>query len=244
MKKIILAFGLLLFTSCAELQHVINNLPEGTLGGQTSQGLSNEYIASGLKQALNKGIDLQVSKLTAKNGFLSNELVKIVLPSELQKVDSSLRKIGLSKLADEGLKVLNRAAEDAVGTATPIFVNAIKEMTFEDAKNILVGENNAATNYLNKKTDIVLYKQFSPVIQNSLNKVGATKVWSNIISKYNNIPFTTSVNPDLTDYVTNQALTGVFRMIGVEEKKIRTQLNSRTTDVLKKVFSLQDQLKR
>lgn len=242
MKKIILSLSLVLLTSCDVLHQVAQNLPETI--GTPSTGLSNEYIATGLKQALNKGIDLQVSKLTAKDGFFGNELVKIVLPSELQKVDNSLRKIGLGKLADEGLKVLNRAAEDAVSTATPIFVDAVKEMTFADAKNILAGGNNAATNYLNQKTDVALYKKFSPVIQNSLNKVGATKVWSDIISKYNNIPFTSAVNPDLTDYVTNQALTGVFKMIGVEEEKIRTNLNSRTTDVLKKVFALQDQLKR
>ena len=243
MKKIILAVSLLLFTSCDVLQHVVENLPEGT-GTGVSQGLSNEYIANGLRQALDKGIDLQVSKLTAKDGFFKNNLVKILLPAELQKVDSSLRKIGLSKLADEGLKVLNRAAEDAVGTATPIFVNAVKQITFADAKNILVGNNNAATQYLNGKTNDVLYQKFTPVIQNSLGKVGATKVWSNIISKYNTIPFTQKVNPNLTDYVTNQALTGVFKMIGIEEEKIRTQLNSRTTDVLRKVFALQDQLKK
>lgn len=242
MKKIILAFSILALTSCDVLQHVAENLPEGL--GTSQQGLSNDYIANGLRQALDKGIDLQVSKLTAKDGFFKNELVKIVLPSELQKVDSSLRKIGLSKLADEGLKVLNRAAEDAVGTATPIFINAVKQISFADAKNILVGNNNAATEYLNGKTNTELYQKFNPVIQNSLGKVGATKVWANIISKYNTIPFTQKVNPDLTDYVTNQALTGVFKMIGVEEEKIRTQLNSRTTDVLRKVFALQDQLKK
>jgi len=241
MKKIILAISVLLFTSCDVLQHVAENLPQGV---GAPQGLSNEYIASGLRQALDKGVDLQVSKLTSKDGFFKNNLVKILLPAELQKVDSSLRKIGLSKLADEGLKVLNRAAEDAVGTATPIFVNAVKQITFADAKDILVGGNNSATQYLNGKTNTVLYQKFTPVIQNSLGKVGATKVWSNIISKYNNIPFTQKVNPDLTDYVTKQALSGVYKMIGVEETKIRTQLNSRTTDVLRKVFALQDQLKR
>jgi len=241
MKKIVAFIGIILLSSCAELQHVINNLPTGT---GTSTGLSNEYIASGLRQALDKGINLQVSKLTAKDGFFRNQLVKILLPTELQKVDNSLRKIGLSKLADEGLKVLNRAAEDAVGTATPIFVNAVKGITFADAKSILVGSNNAATQYLNGKTNTALYQQFSPVIQNSLGKVGATKVWSKIISKYNSIPFTQKVNPNLTDYVTKQALSGVYKMIGIEEQKIRTQLNSRTTDVLRKVFALQDQLRR
>jgi len=233
----------MLLSSCAELQHVVNNLPAGTLGG-TSQGISNDYIAGGLRQALNKGIDLQVSKLTSKDGFFGNQLVKILLPAELQKVDNSLRKIGLGKLADEGLKVLNRAAEDAVGTATPIFVTAVKQITFADAKNILVGNNNAATQYLNGKTNAALYQKFNPVIQNSLGKVGATNVWTKIISRYNKIPFTQKVNPNLTDYVTKQALTGVYKMIGIEEKKIRTQLNSRTTDVLRKVFALQDKLRK
>ncbi len=238
MKKIILIITLLSLASCAELQHVVNNLPQGTIG--QGQGLSNEYIASGLREALDKGIDLQVSKLTAKDGFFRNELVKVLLPEELQKVDKTLRKIGLSKMADEGLKVLNRAAEDAVGTATPIFVNAVKQITFADAKNILLGSDNSATSYLNTKTNQALYAKFNPVIKNSLGKVGATDIWANIINKYNNVPFTDKVNPDLTDYVTQQALKGVYKMIGVEEKKIRNNFSSRTSDVLRKVFALQD----
>lgn len=240
MKKIILTVLVLALTSCAELQQIVNNLPQGTIG--QGQGLSNEYIASGLREALDKGIDVQVSKLTAKDGFFRNELVKVLLPEELQKVDKTLRKIGLSKLADEGLKVLNRAAEDAVGTATPIFVNAVKQITFADAKNILLGSNNSATNYLNSKTNEALYSKFNPVIQNSLGKVGATDIWANIIGKYNNVPFTNKVNPNLTDYVTQQALKGVYTMIAVEEKKIRTNFSARTSDVLRKVFALQDNL--
>lgn len=241
MKKLFILTAIFSLFSCAELQHVVNNFPTG---GGSPQGLSNDYIAGGLRQALDKGIDLQVSKLTAKDGFFRNSLVKILLPAELQKVDSSLRKIGLGNLADEGLRLLNRAAEDAVGTATPIFVNAVKGITFNDAKNILIGNNNAATSYLKGKTNTALYQKFNPVIQSSLGKVGATKIWSNIMSKYNAIPFTQKVNPNLTDYVTNQALVGVYKMIGIEEQKIRTQLNSRTTDVLRKVFALQDQLRR
>ncbi len=240
MKKLIYLSIVLLFCNCHELQQVINSLPEGTTG---STGLSNDYIASGLREALDKGISTQVSKLTQKDGFFRNELVKIILPEELQKVDNTLRKIGLSKMADEGLKVLNRAAEDAVGQATPIFVNAVKGITFADAKNILLGDNNAATQYLNGKTNTALYQKFSPVITKSLGKVGATEIWSNIIKRYNAVPLTNKVNPDLTDYVTKQALTGVYTMIGVEEKKIRTQLSSRTSDVLRKVFALQDKLK-
>ena len=229
-----LAFVLIFnLTACAELQQVVNQLPQGG-------GIGNTEIASGLRQALDFGIDKQVTKLTQTDGFFKNELVKILLPQELHKVDKTLRDIGLSKLADEGLKVLNRAAEDAVKEATPIFIDAVKGITFADAKNILLGNNDAATQYLNSKTQTALYNKFSPVIENSFSKVGADKIWNNLINKYNNIPFTNNVNPDLTDYVTGEALKGVFTMIAIEETEIRTKLSSRTTDLLKKVFALQD----
>lgn len=233
-KKITIVLTLFFtFNSCAELQGVIDQLPqEGPIG--------NAEIAQGLREALEFGIDKQVSKLTQVDGFYKNELVKILLPDELQKVDKALRDIGLGNLADEGLKVINRAAEDAVKEATPIFINAVKEITFEDAKNILLGPDDSATNYLVGKTQLALYDKFHPVIQNSFSKVGADQIWENLIQKYNNIPFTNNVNPDLTDYVTNEALKGVFTMIAVEEKEIRTNISSRTTDLLKRVFSLQD----
>lgn len=234
MLRNLLALILILnLTACAELQQVVNQLPQGG-------GLSNADIASGLRQALDFGIDKQVRKLTAKDGFFKNELVKILLPDELKKVDKTLRDIGLSKLADEGLKILNRAAEDAVKEATPIFINAVKDITFTDAKTILLGNDDAATQYLTKKTQTALYSKFHPVIKNSFAKVGAEQIWENLIKRYNNIPFTKDVNPDLTDYVTGEALKGVYTMIAVEEKEIRTKLSSRTTDLLKKVFALQD----
>lgn len=234
MLRKILTFVLILnLTSCAELQEVVNQLPQGG-------GLSNADIASGLRQALNLGIDKQVSKLTQTDGFFKNELVKILLPDELKKVDKTLRNVGLGQLADEGLKILNRAAEDAVKEATPIFVNAVKGITFTNAKNILLGNNDAATQYLTNKTQNSLYEKFHPVINNSFRKVGADKIWENLINKYNALPLTNNVNPDLTDYVTGEALKGVYTMIAVEEKEIRTKLSSRTTDLLKKVFALQD----
>ena len=227
---ILIVFNL---TACAELQNVINELPQG-------RGLSNADMAAGLRQALDFGIDKQVTKLTQKDGFYKNELVKILLPEELRKVDNALRKIGLSSLADEGIKALNRAAEDAVKEATPIFVNAVKDITFNDAKTILLGEDNAATTYLTSKTQTALYDKFKPVISNSFSKVGADQIWTNLITKYNNLPLTNDVNPDLTDYVTTEALEGVYTMIAVEEKEIRNKVSSRTTDLLKKVFALQD----
>lgn len=234
MKKIIL-ITLTVFTlsSCAEMQQIANQLP-----GVLEQG--NIDIAGGLKEALNNGITKQVTKLTAVDGFYKNEMVKILLPEELKKVDSGLRKIGLGSLADEGLKAINRTAEDAVKTATPIFVDAIKGMTFTDAKNILMGNESSATTYLQSSTSTALYAKFNPVIKNSFAKVGADKVWTNIINKYNAIPLVKKVNPDLTDYTTNKAMEGVFKMVAVEEKNIRTDLNSRSSDLLKKVFALQD----
>ncbi len=234
MKKYLLVFIVPLFLGCAELQQIADNLPAE--GGY----VSNAEVAAGLRQALNFGIDKQVSKLTEEDGFFKNELVRITLPPELQKVDRTLRDVGLDALADEGLKVLNRAAEDAVKEATPIFVNAVKEITFTDARNILTGGDKAATTYLENKTTAELYSKFNPVISNSLDEVGATQVWANIINRYNALPLTTSVNPDLPDYVTNEALEGVFTMIAVEEKEIRNNFSARTTDLLKRVFALQD----
>lgn len=234
MKKIILiAFAAFTFSSCAEMQQIANQLP-----GVLDQG--NVDIAGGLREALNNGISKQVSKLTATDGFYKNQMVKILLPEELQKVDSGLRKIGLGKLADDGLRAINRTAEDAVKEATPIFVDAVKGITFNDAKNILMGNESAATTYLQNSTSSALYSKFSPVIKNSFAKVGADKIWANIITKYNTIPLVKKVNPDLTDYTTNKAMEGVFKMIAVEEKSIRTDLSSRTSDLLKKVFAMQD----
>ncbi|AEH00131.1 DUF4197 domain-containing protein [Lacinutrix sp. 5H-3-7-4] len=234
MKKLLTFIIILNFTACAELQDVVNQLPQG------NGSLSQVDIGNGLRQALDLGIDKQVTKLTQQDGFFKNELVKILLPEELQKVDKALRDIGLSNLADEGLKVLNRAAEDAVGEATPIFIDAVKGITFNDAKNILLGDNDAATQYLSNRTESALYAKFNPVIKNSFAKVGADQIWANLINKYNAIPFTNNVNPDLTDYVTGEALKGVYKMIAVEELEIREKASSRTTDLLRKVFALQD----
>jgi hypothetical protein len=234
MKKLLLSIIVLQLVSCAELQQVVDQFPQGTYG------IGNEEIAMGLREALDKGIDKQVTKLTKEDGFYKNELVKILLPEELQKVDRTLRDVGLGNLADEGIKVLNRAAEDAVSEATPIFINAVKEITFADAKNILLGSNDAATLYLKGTTQTALYDKFNPIIKNSFQRVGADQIWNNLITRYNNLPLTNNVNPDLTDYVTQEALSGVYTMIALEEKEIRTNVTSRTTAILRKVFALQD----
>ncbi len=229
----VIAFILFGMGSCTELQQVVNQLPQGGTVG-------NQEIAQGLREALNMGIEQQVSKLAQENGFFNDERVKILLPEELRKVDKTLRDVGLSSLADEGLRILNRAAEDAVSTATPIFVDAVKNITFQDARNILVGADDAATSYLKASTQESLYAAFNPVIKESFTKVGADRIWNSLISEYNNLPFTRKVNPNLTDYVTQEALDGVFTMIQIEENNIRNKVSSRTTTLLKRVFALQD----
>lgn len=197
-------------------------------------------ISAGLKEALNNGIAKQVSKLTAEDGFYKNDLVKILLPAELQKVDKALRNFGMASLADEGLKVLNRAAEDAVKQSTPIFIDAVKNMNITDAKTILMGNENAATTYLQTATSTALYDKFSPVIATSLSKVNADKVWEQIITKYNSIPLVKKVTPDLKDYVTKETMKGVFSMVAIEEKEIRVNLKARTSPLLQSIFAMQD----
>ena len=234
MKKVLLVLCIFILSACVELQGIADSVYE------ESQGISEFQIGSALKEALQNGIDHQVTKLTSEDGFYSNELVKILLPEELQKVDNTLRKIGLGSLADEGLKLMNRAAEDAVKQATPIFVNAVKDMTINDAKNILMGSNNAATQYLEQKTQTELYQKFYPVVEKSFGDVGADQIWTTVITKYNTLPLTEDVEPNLTEYVTQQALEGVYTMISLEEVKIRSDIAARTSDLLKRVFALQD----
>ncbi len=236
MKKIFLTSLLVCFMlSCDSVQNFVTQLPSGD-----PAALSQADIGNGLKAALEQGVDKQVAKLASKDGFFKNEAARILLPKELQKVEKGLRSIGLGSLADEGIRALNDVASDAVGRATPIFINAIKGMTFTDAKSILLGGNGAATDYLKGKTSSELYQEFEPVIGQSFHRVGADQIWGDLITRYNAIPMMESVNPDLTDYVTHEALKGVFAMIGTEEENIRNNLSARSTRLLQRVFALQD----
>ena len=218
MKKIVLLVSsFFCLSSCADLQSIMNST-------QQSGALSSVDISNGLKQALELGIAQGVDLLSQKDGYYGNSLAKI---------------IGLGSLADEGVKLLNRAAEDAVTEAKPIFINAVKNLSFSDATAILTGGKNAATDYLKKTTTQSLIQAFSPKIQASLGKVGADQVWSSIIDKYNAVPLVTKVNPDLTSYVTEKAIDGLFLQIAQKEEDIRTNIGSRTTPLLQKVFAKQ-----
>ena len=238
MKKIIILLLFVPLIASAQLGP-LKNLSNIKIPKITKLGTLPD-ISAGLKEALNNGITKQVTKLTAEDGFYKNDLVKIQLPSELQKVDKTLRSLGMSNLADQGLKVLNRAAEDAVKEATPIFVDAVKNMTFTDAKTILMGNENAATIYLQTATSTALYDKFSPVIATSLNKVNADKIWEQIITKYNSIPLVKKVTPNLKEYITKETMKGVFTMVAVEEKEIRVNLKARTSSLLQDIFAMQD----
>lgn len=198
-------------------------------------GLSNATVASGLKEALSLGLTDGIKSLGQKNGFYNNSVAKILMPEELQNVEKTLRSLGMGSLADKGIKLLNSAAEDAVSEAAPIFVNAVTSMTITDAKDILVGGNNSATNYLKLKTTSDLTKAFQPKVEASLGKVGADKVWNNLITKYNTLTGN-QIDPNLNAYVTQQTINGVFNMVAEKEEGIRGNKALRTTSLLQQVF--------
>jgi len=261
MKKILLTFSILA-AGCITAQSVsaqsLDNILGGLFGGSSGKkssgktntanqnsgntginlgGLSNSDITSGLKEALKIGAQNASNKLSVTDGFFRNAAIKILMPQEAKQVEQTLRSVGLGSVADKAILAMNRAAEDAAKQAAPIFINAITSMSIQDGVNILKGGNNAATNYLKGKTTSALTAAFRPVIQKSLAKVNATEIWNTVFSTYNRLPFTQDkVNPDLTGYVTERALSGIFTSIAGEELKIRTDPGAQVTNLLKKVF--------
>lgn len=234
MKKItsVLALSIIAFFSSCETLNQGAKVLSQTLGQPTAS-----EIALGLKQALEVGTTNSTQRLSSTDGFLGNLAIKILFPPEAQKVERTLRGLGLNKLCDNVILSINRAAEDAATEAKPIFISAIKQMTISDATNILMGnQNDAATQYFMRVTSSQLREKFNPVIQRSLSKVGATKYWGDLISRYNQIPLVAKINPDLNDYVTQKAIEGLFIEIAKEELKIRDNVSARSTLLLQKVF--------
>lgn len=212
-------------------------LNEQTGNGSGSTNLTNSEIIAGLKQALEIGSNNAGSQLSTLNGYFGNQLIKILMPPEVRQVEQTLRSIGMGGEVDKAILAMNRAAEDAAQKAAPIFVNAIRTITIQDGLSILRGGNGAATNYLKGRTTQQLTNAFRPVIENSLRKVDATKYWTQVFTIYNRLPTTrTKVNPDLTGYVTERALNGLFVTVEQEENKIRQNPSARVTDLLRKVF--------
>ncbi len=202
--------------------------------------LSQEDAGNGLKEALDNGIGEAVDFLSAEDGYIKSPY-KILLPEEAMTVTNKLKAVpGFSNVEADLVEKLNRAAEDAAEKAKPIFVEAIKQMTFEDALNLLMGEKDAATRYLERTTFQKLYDEFKPVIGASLDKVNAKEYWNKATTAYNKIPFSKKVNTELDDHVTNKALDGMFVLIAKKELDIRENPAARTSELLKKVFSKQD----
>lgn len=241
MKKLLpfLMVFALLTSGCDSASKLLQDASSVFLGSEDGTPSSLE-IGNGLKQALEVGITAGANRLSATDGYFGNALVKVLLPPEAQKVENTLRSLGLGTMVDKTIESLNRGAENAAKEAAPIFVSAIKSMTIQDATSILLGNQDAATNYLKSTTSSQLTSAFTPVIEKSLNEVNATKYWSEMITRYNKIPLVEKVNPDLTSYVTEKALDGLFLMVAKEELKIRENVGSRSTDLLQKVFGYAD----
>jgi hypothetical protein len=216
------------FAACDTLK-----LPTGTYGTPVTEG----EAAQGIKEALAQGVSSAVLNLNKTDGFFGNELYKLLMPPDAQKIVNTLNNLGMSQLVDKAVLAINRGAEDAVGYAKPVFVDAIKQMTIMEAINIVKGSKDAATQYFKDKTTQKLIAAFMPAIRSSLEKVNATKYYGDVVNTYNNFPTTLKkINPDLPSYVAGKAVDALFDKIAKEEENIRANPLARTTDILKRVF--------
>jgi len=209
----------------------------GILKKIPGSGLTEKDAALGIKEALTQGIGKAVLNLHKTDGFFGSDIYKLLLPPDSQKAEKALRKLGLGSQVDKAILAINRGAEDAVGSATPIFTNAIKEMTVTDALGIVRGNKDAATQYFRRKTSQELIAAFTPPVKTSLDKTNATRYYADIANTYNRLPTSfDKVNPDLTNYVVGKAVDALFDQIAKEEANIRANPVARTTEILKKVF--------
>jgi hypothetical protein len=228
-------FSLLwVISSCT--RHDINRTLGGIFNGEE---LSTQEIASGLREALIQGISKGTDVVSRVNGYYNNPQIRIPFPPDAARVETTLRDIGMGNEVDRFIQALNRGAENAAKDARPIFVNAIKQMSIDDARAILRGQNDAATQYLRRTTSDQLRNRFRPVIKEALTQVNATKYYGDLVNTYNRVPGVTRVSPDLEAYATEKALDGLFFMIAREEANIRENPKARTTDLLKRVFGQQ-----
>jgi hypothetical protein len=220
--------------SSAQFKDLLNKTKSAVLGNDDGE------VGMGLKEALKFGVNEAVDKLSADKGYLESPY-KILIPEEAQTIVSKVKMVpGFQNVEKDLIEKMNKAAELAAKKATPIFVDAITGLTIQDAMNILLGEKDAATRYLESSTRAKLYAEFLPVIQSALDEVNAREYWRSVVTAYNNIPLVKKANPELDNHVNNKALDGLFSLVQVKEEKIRTDQSQRTTDLLKKVFSKQD----
>lgn len=226
MKRLVfvLMFGSL-FYGC----DVIKQLPQAT-------GVTEAEAGEGIREALSQGLAGAVLQLNKEDGFFKDAFYKILIPEDARKVENTLRDIGLGNLVDKAILQINRGAEDAAGYAKPIFANAIKSMTIQDAIGLVRNGDTSATHFFREKTTADLIAAFTPVIKASLDKVNATRYYGDMVNKYNSIPLVKKINPDLTGYVTMKATNALFDLVAKEEQNIRHNFAARTTELLKKVF--------
>jgi Protein of unknown function (DUF4197) len=251
MKKcsfLILALGLTTFINAQGILGKLNKAVKGDSSGKVvaainkvsgnrgGGSLSNEDIINGLKQALTIGTDNSAKTLNKADGFFANAAIKILMPEEAKKAEKTLRQFGMGSLVDKAVLSMNRAAEDAAGGITNIFWDAIKGMTLTDGLSILRGGDFAATEYLKTNTTSQLTEKMRPVIEKSLAKTDATKYWKDVFTAYNKFS-KQAVNTDISAYVTEKSMAGIFYSIGQEEQKIRKDPAAQVTDLLKKVFA-------
>ncbi|NJB86927.1 hypothetical protein GGR26_002704 [Lewinella marina] len=236
MQRLLFLFLPLCFLGCTSQQ--INQTLATVLNG----GLTSTDIANGLKEALRIGAQEGAEELSRTGGYYDDLTYRILLPEEVRKVTDRLQNVpGFSNLEAVILKKINQGAEDAASKAAPIFVDAIRQMSIQDAVGILKGDDHAATEYLRRTTSQALTAEFAPVINASLDKYDANKVWLDAASAYNNFPLTREkVETDLGAYVTQRALDGLFLKVALKEEDIRKNVAARTTDLLRRVFAQQD----
>ncbi|MBB6611128.1 DUF4197 domain-containing protein [Pontibacter sp. Tf4] len=223
--------------TAAQVQQTV----DGVLAGTTGAPVTQSEVAAGLKQALEIGIKNGAGQASQTDGYYKNSLIRIPFPQDVQRVENTLRKIGLGSEVDKFVMTLNRGAEDAAKSAVPIFVSAIKQMTIQDAWGILKGDRDAATQYLKRTTTTQLTNAFKPVIRQSLEKTNATRYYADLVNKYNQIPLVQKVNPNLDEYATQKAIDGLFLLVAQEEEKIRENPIARTTELLRRVFTKENQ---
>ena len=234
----ILALGVILMNnvSAQSLKDLKKQAEQKLQQTGTKSGFTEEEAGKALKEALSKGASKGTELVSKTDGYFGNPKIKIPFPPDAKKVEDKLRSLGLNKECDEVILSLNRAAEDAGSAAKDIFIRAISDMTITDAINIVRGGENAGTEYLKSKTRMALVNAFKPIIKTSLDKVGATKNWEFVITRYNKIPLVEKVNPDLVQFATERAIDGLFVKVAEEELIIRKDPIARTSELLKKVF--------
>ncbi len=236
MKRLVYAV-LLCFVFCTAAAHAgfLDTFMK-SIGGPATGEPDNDTVVSGLKEALSLGTKNAVSNVSQVDGYFGNKMIKILMPEKIQTVANVLGKVGYQKEVDNFVLSMNRAAEKAAPKAASYFVGAIKEMSFEDASGILKGGDTAATEFFKKKTHDKIYEAFKPIVSSSMNEVGVTRSYKDMMARYESLPFVDKQSLDLDHYVTNKSLDGLFYMVGEEEKKIRTDPAARVTDLLKTVF--------